>query len=305
MSCQQVLPTPGSFLSRHVHHSRYHLIDNVFKFILTMAILFFFVTKGKTQCVLDGDWQSIDATCPTSSDGAICCDTLYGVVPGTGLPPYAYSISPAVGNYNATTNCFENLPVGTYTVTTTSSDGCIGVFTNLVVMSTYAEISATFNITPASCGASDGSICATVTGGSGSFSYNWTGPPAYNTTLSTTNCLSGVPAGIYQLFIDDLNSICSRQYSRTISEAALTVTATATAATCQLWPNPCHNVLKGIIPTDAVAVRFIDQTGRVVIEEKVFYPNQQWDVSGLECGVYVVEVELADKRRTSAKLIRQ
>ena len=202
-----------------------------------MAILFFFVAKGKTQCVLDGDWQSIDATCPTSSDGAICCDTLYGVVPGTGLPPYACSISPAVGNYNATTNCFENLPVGTYTVTTTSSDGCIGVFTNLVVMSTYAEISATFNITPASCGASDGSICATVTGGSGSFSYNWTGPPLYNTTLSTTNCLSGVPAGIYQLFIDDVNSICSRQYSRTISSAVLTATATATAATCAA---PCN-----------------------------------------------------------------
>jgi hypothetical protein len=75
--------------------------------------------------------------------------------------------------------------------------------------------------------------------------------------------------------------------------------------TIQLWPNPCHNVLKGIIPTDAVAVRFIDQTGRVVMEEKVYYPNQQWDVSWLECGVYVLEVELADKRRTSAKLIRQ
>jgi hypothetical protein len=59
----------------------------------------------------------------------------------------------------------------------------------------------------------------------------------YNTTLSTTNCLSAVPAGIYQLFIDDLNSICSRQYSRTISSAVLTATATATAATCAA---PCN-----------------------------------------------------------------
>lgn len=62
----------------------------------------------------------------------------------------------------------------------------------------------------------------------------------------------------------------------------------------QLWPNPCHNVLKGIIPADAVAVRFIHQTGRVVIVEKVYYPNQQWDVSGLERGIYGVQVLLED-----------
>ena len=73
----------------------------------------------------------------------------------------------------------------------------------------------------------------------------------------------------------------------------------------QLWPNPCHNILKAVLPVDAASVRLYDQTGRVVLEEKVYYPNQEWNVSWLECGVYVLEVELADKRRTSAKLIRQ
>jgi hypothetical protein len=60
-----------------------------------------------------------------------------------------------------------------------------------------------------------------------------------------------------------------------------------------------------VLPVDAASVRLYDQTGRVVLEEKVYYPNQEWNVSWLECGVYVLEVELADKRRTSAKLIRQ
>jgi hypothetical protein len=73
----------------------------------------------------------------------------------------------------------------------------------------------------------------------------------------------------------------------------------------QLWPNPCHNILKGVLPVDAASVRLFDQTGRVVLEEKVYYPNQQWDVSGLERGVYVLEVETVNKGRTSVKLIRQ
>jgi hypothetical protein len=58
----------------------------------------------------------------------------------------------------------------------------------------------------------------------------------------------------------------------------------------QLWPNPCHNILKAMLPVDAASVRLYDQTGRVVLEEKVYYPNQEWNVSALECGVYVLEV---------------
>jgi hypothetical protein len=37
-------------------------------------------------------------------------------------------------------------------------------------------------------------------------------------------------------------------------------------------------------------VRLYDQTGREVLEEKVYYPNQEWNVSALERGVYVLEV---------------
>lgn len=257
------------------------------------------------SATLSATASTIATTCTNACNGSILVDLSSAIAPVS--ISWSGTSSGSVSGINGSEYLITGLCQGTYNVTVDDASSCSPVLLSgqTIGLDTYAEISATFNITPASSGASDGSICATVTGGSGSFSYNWTGPPAYNTTLSTTNCLSGVPAGTYQLFIDDLNSSCSRQYSRTISEAALTVTATATAATCQLWPNPCHNVLKGIIPTDAVAVRFIDQTGRVVIEEKVFYPNQQWDVSALERGVYVVEVELADKRRTSAKLIRQ
>jgi hypothetical protein len=73
----------------------------------------------------------------------------------------------------------------------------------------------------------------------------------------------------------------------------------------QLWPNPCHNILKAVLPVDAASVRLYDQTGRVVLAEKVYYPNQQWDVSGLERGVYVLEVVREDGGTLTKKIVKR
>jgi|GEM_PF-4097424 hypothetical protein len=204
--------------------------------------MFPFTQITYSQCVLEGDWSTVDATCPTSADGTICCEILYGVTPGTGIGPYACSISPNVGTATVINgfDCFINVPPGNYTVTTTSSDGCTGTFPNLIVGSLYSEIEATFVTTSASCGLNDGQICATVTGGSGNFAYSWTGPPSYSTVLSTTNCISGYAAGLYALAIDDLNSVCSKQYTRAIGSSTLTASATAHAATCE---TPCNGYI--------------------------------------------------------------
>ena len=72
----------------------------------------------------------------------------------------------------------------------------------------------------------------------------------------------------------------------------------------QLWPNPCHNILKAVLPMDAASVRLYDQTGRVVLEEKVYYPNQEWNVSGLECGVYVLEMVRENSLTSSIKIVK-
>jgi hypothetical protein len=72
----------------------------------------------------------------------------------------------------------------------------------------------------------------------------------------------------------------------------------------QLWPNPCHNILKAVLPVDAVSMRLYDQTGRVVLEEKVYYPNQEWNVSALERGVYVLEVVRENSLTASIKIVK-
>jgi hypothetical protein len=207
------------------------------------------------QCILEGDWTAIPATCPDASNGTLCCDTLYGQTPGTGLPPYTCQILSPAGTYtyNSATNCFQNLAPNSYTIQTTSIDGCIGTFTNIVVGSYYNEIEATtVSMTPASCGGSNGAICVNVTGGSGNFTYSWTGPPNYNVVLSNTLCLSGVPAGIYQLFVDDISApyVCDRAFTRIVGGTTqLQVAPTIVQPTCPQGTEgpPCSATCNGAI----------------------------------------------------------
>ena len=63
-----------------------------------------------------------------------------------------------------------------------------------------------------------------------------------------------------------------------------------------LWPNPVYNLLKAVLPVDAHRIFITDMTGRIVQEEKVYYPNQQFDVSQLATGVYLFNVECDDGR---------
>jgi hypothetical protein len=194
------------------------------------------------QCTLEGAWSVSNATCPYASDGSLCCDTLYSLVPGQGLPPYQCQIISPTGSYmyNTVTNCFENLSPNTYTIQTTSSDGCIG-YGIYTVSTQYSEIVApTTNNTPATCGGNNGSVCVNVSGGSGNYALAWIGPLP-STTLIATNvsCISNLAPGIYQLNVDDLApNGCDRFFTKIIGQTNLTLSDSLTNTTC---PSPNCN----------------------------------------------------------------
>ena len=58
----------------------------------------------------------VDVTCNGANDGRIQVFEI-----DNGISPINYTISPAVVPFNTTTNAFENLPAGTYTITGTST----------------------------------------------------------------------------------------------------------------------------------------------------------------------------------------
>jgi hypothetical protein len=68
-------------------------------------------------------------------------------------------------------------------------------------------ISVSYTILESRCAAT-GSIEITATGGSGIYNYKVVGP--INTPYSSTNIISGLPAGNYQVIIKDVNNNCTR-----------------------------------------------------------------------------------------------
>ncbi len=129
---------------------------------------------------------------------------------GGGSPGYTY-----LWNTGATAQDITLLPAGTYTVTTTDLNGCtINSSITLVQPAALTQTITAFTYasgTNISCfGLSDGSINLTPNNGSPAYTYAWS-------TGGTSQDLSNVPAGTYNVIITDLNG-CSLPSTITLVE---------------------------------------------------------------------------------------
>ena len=144
-----------------------------------------------------------------------------------GVPPYTY-----LWDNGSTESVIENLSAGFYGITVTDANGCIGICGTSV--ETPEAIEATFENTMASCfGGNDGSILATVTGGTGDYTYEWSNG-------TTTNTLNGLVTGDYTLTISDENG-CTNVFTTTIESTAEII------ASCTSTPLSCHQNNSGSI----------------------------------------------------------
>lgn len=128
------------------------------------------------------------------------------IVPGTSTPDLytvTYTVAPSAG-------------CGTYSASTQVQIGSKPVLENIVIK----------NIT--CTGSNDGSLTAKASG-SGSFTYEWTGPSSYSNTGAS---ISALAPGVYTVKVTNASG-CSKTTSATISESAtpLTVVVTGTNAT--------------------------------------------------------------------------
>ncbi len=135
-----------------------------------------------------------------------------------GATPYTY----AWGN-GGLTNSISNLSGGNYSITVTDANGCSASTT--VFVSQPAAIAINATTTPATCGNSNGSVSATVTGGTGPYTYAWSGS---GTTASITNRASGT----YTVTVTDSRS-CTAVASFNISNiGAPSITINKQDASC-------------------------------------------------------------------------
>jgi len=133
----------------------------------------------------------IRPTCFGLSDGSIVIE-----VPAPGEGPFTYNLND--GNGFQDEAALMNLPEGTYNIQVQDNNLCLSVPQDVVV-DQPEELMLSLVKTDISCfGESDGSIVATVMGGVGNYSYNWSNGQVNNAATSLAE-------GEYTLDVTDGN----------------------------------------------------------------------------------------------------
>jgi len=154
-----------------------------------------------------------DVSCNGGNNGSITL-TVNG-----GTPNYTFN-----WNGGATAQNRNNLSAGTYSVTITDSKGCTAIAS--VTIAQPAALSASTSKTNVSCnGGSNGAVTLSVSGGTTSYTFNWS-------NNATTQNLNSLSAGIYSVTVTDARS-CTATASSTITQpVALSVSTTQTNVSC-------------------------------------------------------------------------
>ena len=147
---------------------------------------------------------SVNVACYGNSTGSIDLTATGGTLP--------YSFNWGAG---ITSEDRSSLPAGNYSVTVTDAGGCSAVLSQTISQPTAISLSTV--LTNESCpGAADGAIALTVSGGTGTYSFSWTGPVTFIPTPQTTKDISGLQDGVYTVVVTDGNS-CTPSVTVTIN----------------------------------------------------------------------------------------
>ncbi|OSZ80766.1 hypothetical protein CAP36_05845 [Chitinophagaceae bacterium IBVUCB2] len=165
---------------------------------------------------------TIDQTNPLCNGSGTGSITVSNVTGGTA--PYQYSLD---GTTWQTSNIFNGLIAGTYTVYYRDNSGCQASQNNISITQPTV-VSLTHTVSHPTCTQSNGSITLTGEGGVAPYEYSLNG-----TTWQTGNTFSGLAAGSYQPSIRDDNG-CTQTLPAVILSASNSLQAAATVinATC-------------------------------------------------------------------------
>ncbi|OFX26802.1 MAG: hypothetical protein A2033_05645 [Bacteroidetes bacterium GWA2_31_9] len=124
-----------------------------------------------------------------------------------GTSPYTYLWSNSV-----TTSSINNLSAAVYDITITDSNGC-SIFRNDTITEPSAIVINFSSIQNSCAGANNGSLTASVTGGTQPYSYLWS-------TSATTQSINNLAAGNYDVTVTDANG-CVASMTNFITQSPL------------------------------------------------------------------------------------
>lgn len=150
-----------------------------------------------------------------------CNGSINTVVSG-GTPGYSYAWNPATISGSSG----SNLCAGNYSVMVTDTNGCtVNIFDTLVAP---PSLVITGTVTPTTCSnASDGAISTTTTGGTPTYSWQWSG----GSTATTPN-ISNIPSGAYTVVVTDAKNCTATDTFMVNPTVTITVNAGKDTTAC-------------------------------------------------------------------------
>ncbi len=148
--------------------------------------------------------NSTNITCNSGSDGSI------EIIVSGGAAPIQYSID---GGTNwQSSNLFTGLTALTYNISVEDNNGCI--VTNTVTLTEPSAITYSANATDENCGAGDGGLTITASGGTGALTYSIDG----GANFQASGTFTGLSAGVYNVVIEDASG-CQTTGTETVGSA--------------------------------------------------------------------------------------
>lgn len=217
----------------------------------------------------------IDATIEPACSGD--CNGI-AVVGGLGAdPPYSYQWPASAGNQ--TTAQANNLCAGSYVVTITDND--TNTYELLVEIDEPTLVQVTGSVQGVNF-QNDGAIDITPSGGSGTYTYAWTGPDGFT---AASQDISGLVEGDYTVVVADDND-CDT--TKTFSVIATGINESS-FKNLEFYPNPADQIVY-IKSNDIIGTLIVkDLLGNVVSHVELFSREASIDVGNLSSGIYLIE----------------
>ncbi|WP_430403218.1 PKD domain-containing protein [Fluviicola sp.] len=152
---------------------------------------------------LTGVIAAVNVSCNAACNGTIT------VTPSGGTAPYQYSIN---GGAFQASNAFTGLCNGTYAITIRDANNCTVLLNQNITQPAVLNL-VQGSITPATCGANNGSVTVTPSGGTPAYSYTIDGGASQ---ISPT--FNGLTAGVHNVVVTDANG-CTKNLSITITSS--------------------------------------------------------------------------------------
>lgn len=223
---------------------------------------------------------SNNVSCNGGTNGSV------SLVVNNGNPTYTYNWS-----NGATTESLTELTAGTYSVQITDANGCTTSGSYDITEPTAIDLNPT---TTADLGNNEGSIDLNITGGTPGYTFEWSNG-------ATTEDLSDLSAGIYTVFVTDLNG-CTAEISTEVLNESNANTSTLQDIALNVYPNPSYGNVKISWKGSGMKLSVIEQSGRVVMNRSI-QNYQTIMLTDLEAGMYMVSIKSTNGSTATKQLI--